>query len=50
MEKRRILYTQPTIEASTKLHPEKSLAASWFVKKHDLLIKPPQLTEEEVGA
>jgi len=27
MEKRRILYTQPTIEASTKPYPEKSLTA-----------------------
>jgi hypothetical protein len=34
MEKRRILYTQPTIEASTKLHPEKSLAASCRLLKH----------------
>jgi hypothetical protein len=44
MEKRRILYTQPTIEASTKLHPEKSLSASWFVRAHDQFIEPPQLT------
>jgi hypothetical protein len=43
MEKWRILYTQPTIEASTKLHPEKSLAASWCVRTHDLFIEPPQL-------
>jgi hypothetical protein len=44
MEKQRILYTQPTIEASTKLHPEEILAASWFVKPQDLFIAPPQLT------
>ena len=44
MEKRRILYTQPTIEASTKLHPEKPLAASWFVRTYDLLFEPPQLS------
>jgi hypothetical protein len=44
MEKRRILYTQPTIEASTKLYPEKSLATSWFVRGHDQFIESPQLT------
>jgi hypothetical protein len=44
MEKWRILYTQPTIGASTKLHPEKSLAASWFVRAYDQFIKSPQLT------
>jgi hypothetical protein len=44
MEKRRILYTQPTIEASTKLHPEIPLAASWCVRTHGLLIEPPHLS------
>jgi hypothetical protein len=43
MEKRRTLYTQPTIEASTKLHHEKSLAASWFMRTHDLSFEPLQL-------
>jgi len=46
MEKRRILYTQPTIEASTKLHPEKPFTASWFVRTRDLFIDPPQLTRK----
>src|SRR6266849_3322862 len=44
MEQRRILYTQPTIEASTKLHPEVPLAASWCVRTHGLLIEPPHLS------
>jgi hypothetical protein len=47
MEKRRTLYTQPTIEASTKWYPEKSLAASWFVRTKDLFIEPLQLTRIE---
>jgi hypothetical protein len=45
MEKRRTLYTQPTIEASTKSYHEKSLAASWFVGTKDLFIEPLQLTK-----
>jgi len=32
------------MEASTKLHPDIPLAASWCVRTHDLLIEPPHLS------
>ena len=44
MEKRRTLYTQPTIEASTKSCLEKSLEASGYVRAKDRFIEPLQLT------
>jgi hypothetical protein len=36
------------IEASTKLHPERSLAASWFMRAHDLFIELRELTRRSI--
>ena len=50
MEKRRFLYTQPVIEASTKLHTEKFHAASCCANTLSLFSDLRELTKRSTGS